>query len=57
MTDLEKNIATLAEEEGKTELEIITELQTAAAAIGNEQLLDELSEIKWNKFVAPKLNS
>jgi len=49
MTDeLKKNIEMLAEQERKTELEIITQLQTAAVAIGDEELLDQLCELKWD---------
>jgi len=48
MSELKTNIEKLAKEENKTELEIITSLQAAVAAKGNEELLDELSELKWD---------
>ena len=49
---LKKNIEQLAEEEGKTELEVITELQGAAAQTGNEGLLGLLCELKWDYIPA-----
>lgn len=46
-TELQKNVETLARKAGQTELEIITQLQTAAAIINDEELLEELCELKW----------
>lgn len=46
--DLKSNIETLASEQGKSALEIITELQKGATITGNEALLDVLCEIKWD---------
>ena len=48
MQELKANIEKLAEEENKTPLEIITQLQPAAAATGNDELLDALCELKWD---------
>ena len=47
MTELQKNVETLAAEAGQTELEIITQLQAAAAVTDAEALLEELCELKW----------
>ena len=47
MEILKSNIEKLAKEEGKSELEIITSLQTAAALAGQDELLEELSKLKW----------
>lgn len=52
MKELRKNIKTLAREEAKTELEIVTLLQTGAAATDNEELLEMLCEIKWELIAA-----
>ena len=46
MEELQKNVELLAAEEGKTPVEIITQLQ-AAAALTDEVLLDALCELKW----------
>lgn len=46
MKDLKKHIETLAGENNKTEIEIITDLQAAAAALDNESMLDTLCEVK-----------
>ena len=43
---LKENIATLAAQEGKTELQIITQLQGACVKQGNMPLLDALCELK-----------
>ena len=48
MSDLKANIETLAKEENKTPLEIITLLQAAAAAIGDDEQLEELCNLKWD---------
>jgi len=48
MRNLKTNIETIAADEGITPIEAITLLQTAAAAAGDETLLDELCEIKWD---------
>lgn len=45
---LKANIEALAAAEGKTELEIITQLQAAAALTGENGLLEMLCELKWN---------
>ena len=45
--ELKTNVEKLAEEEGKTILEIISELQAGAAKIGNDEVLDALCELKW----------
>ena len=46
MTDMEKAIKIVAKEEEKTELEVITMMQTGAAIIDDTETLDALSEIK-----------
>ena len=46
--DLKTNVETLAAQEGKSPLEIITLLQTGAAASSNEELLEALCELKWD---------
>ena len=48
MTELKKNIEKLALEQGKTELEIITTLQAVAAKTDNEELLEDLCDLKWD---------
>jgi predicted negative regulator of RcsB-dependent stress response len=48
MTELKTNIETLAKEAGKTELEIISMLQAAAAEIEDNETLEALCEIKWD---------
>lgn len=48
MSDLKTNIEQLAAEEGKTPLEIISLLQAAAAAIGDDEQLEALCELKWD---------
>ena len=48
MNELKKNIETLAAQESKTPLEIITQLQTGAALTENNELLDMLCEMKWD---------
>ena len=45
--ELKANVETLATERDKTPLDIITELQIAAAQTKNETLLDALGELKW----------
>lgn len=46
MEQLKASIKTLAAEKGVSELAIITQLQTAAAVTGNDELLDQLCELK-----------
>lgn len=48
LTELKTNVEKLAAEKGQTELEIITLLQAAAAKTDNEELLDDLCELKWD---------
>ena len=48
MEELKAKIKTLAKEEGMTELEVITMLQTGAAKVGDEELLEALCELKWD---------
>ena len=48
MIDLKANIETLAAEENTTPLEIISLLQAAAAAIGDEEQLEQLCDLKWD---------
>lgn len=47
MTELKANIELIAAEEGKTHLEVISMMQTAAASIGNDAALEMLCEVKW----------
>ncbi len=47
METLKDQVEKLAEEKKETPLDIITQLQTAAAVTNNEELLDQLSELKW----------
>jgi hypothetical protein len=47
LSELKQSVETLAEEEGKTPLEMISQLQAATVATSNEQLLDDLCELKW----------
>jgi len=47
-TDLKTNVETLAKQEGKSPLEIITMLQAGAAKTEDEALLDALCELKWD---------
>ena len=48
METLKANIETLAAEQNKTPLEIITALQAGAVKLNNNELLDALCEIKWD---------
>ena len=48
MNELKKNIETLAAQENKTPLEIITQLQHGANISGNGELLEMLCEVKWD---------
>jgi hypothetical protein len=50
MKDLKTNIEKLAKDEGKTELEVITQLQAVVAITGDEELLEELCELKWDYY-------
>jgi hypothetical protein len=52
MEELKKNIETLAAEQNKTALEIITDLQRGANITGNEDLLEMLCEVKWDYITA-----
>lgn len=45
-SELTQNITVLAEQQGLSELEVITLLQTGAAASGEEELLDALCYLK-----------
>lgn len=47
-TDLKTKVEQLAKETGKTQIEVITALQAAVAVTGNELLLDELCNLKWD---------
>jgi len=47
MNEIKNNIETLAKEEGKSELEIISILQAAAAKMEDNETLEALCEIKW----------
>lgn len=47
MSDLQAKIEAIAAETGEMPADIITNLQGAAAATGNEELLDELCALKW----------
>jgi hypothetical protein len=46
--ELKKSVETLAKQEGLTEIETISLLQTGAALIGNSTLLGALCELKWD---------
>lgn len=48
MDNLRAQIEQLASDEGKTELEIITMLQVAANHTNNQELLEQLCELKWD---------
>ena len=48
MNELKQNIETLAAQENKTPLEIITQLQHGATIAKNDALLDMLCEVKWD---------
>lgn len=52
MNELKKNIETLAAQENKTPLEIITQLQHGANIAQNEELLEMLCEVKWDYITA-----
>lgn len=47
MTELKKNIETVAKEENMTALEVISLMQAGAAKIGDEKTLEALCELKW----------
>jgi hypothetical protein len=47
MDQLRASVNTLAAEKGVSALAIITELQAAAALTNNDDLLDMLSDLKW----------
>jgi hypothetical protein len=46
--ELKKNIETVAAEEGKTTLEIISLMQSGCVITGNDEMLDALCELKWD---------
>ena len=48
MEDLKTNVEKIAKQEGKTPLEVISELQAGATTIGNNDLLDMLCDLKWD---------
>ncbi len=48
LTELKNNVEKFAVERNQTELEIITALQAVAAKTDNEELLDDLCELKWD---------
>ena len=48
MQALKTNIETLAAQESKSALEIITMLQAAAALTKNDEMLEMLCEVKWD---------
>jgi hypothetical protein len=48
MDSLKAKIEKMAQDEGKTELEIITLLQVAANHTNNQELLNQLCELKWD---------
>ena len=48
MNELKKNIETLAVQENKTPLQIITQLQSGASLTENNELLEMLCEVKWD---------
>jgi hypothetical protein len=45
---LKAQVEKMARDDGKTELEIITLLQVAANHTNNQELLDQLCELKWD---------
>ncbi len=45
--DLKKNIETLAKDKGQSPVEVISQLQSGAALVGDEALLDALCDLKW----------
>ena len=47
MSELKTNVETIAKEQGKSPVEIISQLQTGAAAIEDEAMLEALCELKW----------
>lgn len=40
-------VTQFANDEGKTEIEVISSLQAAAVAVGDEEMLEKLCELKW----------
>ena len=48
MNELRQNIEVLANQENKTPIQIIAQLQAGAVITGNDELLDALCEIKWD---------
>lgn len=51
LAELKNSVAKIAAEQGKTEVEVITELQAAAAKVGNEELLNDLCDIKYDAWL------
>ncbi len=47
VNELKNTIESMAKDEGKSELEVISMLQFAAAKIGDNETLDALCELKW----------
>ena len=53
LKELKDNIETLAQERNQTALEIITTLQGVAAKTGNDELLEDLCELK-HEYITTK---
>ena len=48
MTELKSNIEAIAQEQGKSPIEIISQLQAGAAIVNDEAMLEALCELKWD---------
>jgi isochorismate hydrolase len=48
MNELKANVEALAKQESQTPIQIISMLQAGAAKNGNDGLLDQLCELKWD---------
>lgn len=48
MKELKENIEKIAAEQGKSPLQVISELQKGAVAVKNDELLEALCEVKWD---------
>ena len=48
LNELKDSVEKIAVEQGKTPVQVITELQAAVTLTGNDELLDDLCEIKWD---------
>jgi hypothetical protein len=46
---LKRVIEFMAKMTGQSEIDVTTNLQSAAVAIDDDELLDQLSELKWNR--------